>query len=223
MREVSSGPAAVDTLRRFAAVLAVCALSVVVVRLVLVQSFVIPSGSMEPTLQVGDRVLVSRAATRFGGIHRGDVLVFDGTGLFDPTTSRPDSRLARAGQTLAAALGVPVGERDYVKRVIGLPGDRVVCCDPQGRITVNGTALDEPYLFPGNPPSRQRFDVTVPAGRLWMMGDHRSSSADSRAHLDDPGGGTVPESRVLGRVVAVSWPLSRLGLVHGARPEEPQP
>lgn len=217
-----AGPAT-SGLRRFVTVLAVCALSVVVVRLVLVQSFVIPSGSMEPTLQVGDRVLVSRAATRFGGIHRGDVLVFDGTGIFDPTTARPASRLARAGQTLAAALGVPVGERDFVKRVVGLPGDRVVCCDAGGRITVNGRAVEEPYLYPGDRPSEQRFDVTVPQGRLWMMGDHRGSSADSRAHLADPGGGTVPLSRVLGRVVAVSWPPSHLAVVHGYRSEESQP
>jgi signal peptidase I len=212
-----------SNLRRFVTVLSVCALSVVVVRLVLVQSFVIPSGSMEPTLQVGDRVLVSRAATWLGGIHRGDVLVFDGTGVFDPASAPPASRLARAGQTLAAALGVPVGEKDFVKRVIGLPGDRVVCCDPQGRITVDGRAVDEPYLQPGDRPSDQRFDVVVPPGRLWMMGDHRSSSADSRAHLADPGGGTVPMSRVLGRVVAVSWPPSHLAVVHGSRSEESQP
>jgi signal peptidase I len=208
------------TLRRAVIVLAVTALSVVLVRLVLVQSFVIPSGSMEPTLKVGDRVLVSRLVTRFGGIHRGDVLVFDGNGGFDPAPPQPPGRLVRAGQVLAGALGVPVGERDYVKRVVGLPGDRVVCCDPQGRITVSGRPINEPYIDAGDAPSRVRFDVTVPPGRLWMMGDHRSSSADSRAHLGDPGGGTIPIGRVVGRVIAVSWPPSHLAVVHGYRAEE---
>ena len=212
--------AAVTPVRRLVSVLAVTALSVVVVRLVLVQSFVIPSGSMEPTLQVGDRVLVSRLVTRFGGIHRGDVLVFDGTGVFDPTPADPTSRLARSGRTLAGALGVPVGERDYVKRVVGLPGDRVVCCDPAGRITVDGEPVDEPYVYPGDSASAVRFDVRVPPGRLWMMGDHRSSSADSRAHLGDPGGGSVPIRRVVGRVVVVSWPPSHLAVVHGRPVEE---
>ena len=211
---------ALTPVRRLVSVLAVTALSVVVVRLVLVQSFVIPSGSMEPTLQVGDRVLVSRLVTRFGGIHRGDVLVFDGTGVFDPTPAGPTSRLAQSGRTLAAALGVPVGERDYVKRVVGLPGDRVVCCDPAGRITVDGEPVDEPYVYPGDSASAVRFDVRVPSGRLWMMGDHRSSSADSRAHLSDPGGGSVPIRRVVGRVVVVSWPPSHLAVVHGRPVEE---
>jgi len=182
----------------------------VVVRLVLVQSFVIPTTSMQPTLHAGDRVLVSRLDYRFGDVRRGDVIVFDGGGVFDPAQPVSSTMLARAGQAVAAALGGPVGERDYAKRVIGLPGDRVVCCDVAGRLTVNGTALSEPYLPVGTEPSTVRFDAVVLPGRLWVMGDNRENSADSRAHLGDPGGGTVPLAHVVGRVVAVWWPLNRL-------------
>jgi signal peptidase I len=105
----------------------------------------------------------------------------------------------------------PPGDRDFIKRVIGVGGDRVICCDADERITVNGIALNESdYLYPGNPPSRQAFDVLVPDGALWVLGDHRSASADSRAHLGDPGGGMVPVDRVIGRAFAIVWPLSRL-------------
>ena len=102
---------------------------------------------------------------------------------------------------------------DFVKRVVGLPGDHVQCCDVQGRVLVNGTPVSEPYLFPGDSPSAVVFNVTVPDGKLWVMGDHRSESADSRAHLGDPGGGMVPESKVVGRVMAVIWPPAHWGAV----------
>jgi len=106
---------------------------------------------------------------------------------------------------------VPPDSTDFVKRVIGLAGDHVVCCDAEGRITVNDVPLDEDsYIFPGDVPSDMNFDVIVPEGKLWMMGDHRSNSADSRYHLGDPGGGMVPQSRVVGRVMNVLWPLGRL-------------
>lgn len=179
------------------------------IRFFLVQTFVIPSGSMENTLRVGDRVLVSRWSYRFGEIQRGDVVVFDGDGVFNRSSAESDSPLASVGRGIARALGVPVGETDYVKRVIGLPGDRVTCCDAQGRLTVNGGSLSEPYLYPGDSPSELRFDIVVPEGRLWVMGDHRSDSGDSREHMREPSGGTVPVGQVVGRVVAVWWPLDR--------------
>jgi signal peptidase I len=188
---------------------AVAGVLLALVRLLLVQSFVIPSSSMEPGLRVGDRVLVAR----WGSVDRGDVVVFDGAGVFSADPVPPASGPARVGRALASALGVPVGERDFVKRVIGLPGDRVVCCDAAGRLSVNGQALDEPYLAPGDAASAVRFDVAVPAGRLWVMGDHRSVSGDSRSHLGDPGGGTVPLDQVVGRVVSVWWPLARASRV----------
>ena len=124
-----------STLRRAVTVVVAAAVAVVLVRAMLVQTFVIPSGSMEPTLRVGDRVLVSPAITTLRGVHRGDIVVFDGSGVFDPLNPPPTSALARAGRAVAAAAGVPVGARDYVKRVIGLPGDRVACCDDVGRLT----------------------------------------------------------------------------------------
>jgi signal peptidase I len=194
--------------RRLALTLVVAGLVVAGVRGFLVQTFVIPSGSMEPALQVGDRVVVSRLDYRFGEIRRGDVVVFDGDGVFT-SAGPPRSALAQAGRAVAQALGAPVGESDFVKRVIGVGGDHVQCCDDQGRITVNGRPLDEAYVYPGDDPSDVPFDATVPSGHVWVMGDHRSSSADSREHLGDPGGGMVPVDRVVGRVIAVWWPWSR--------------
>lgn len=204
--------------RRWVVLAVVAALAVAAVRGLLVQSFVIPSGSMQPTLQVGDRVLVSRPAYRLGEVSRGDVVVFDGVGVFDPQPELTSTGLARAGRAAAAGLGVPVGARDYVKRVVGLPGERVRCCDEMGRITVDGRALDERYVQVGDTPSDMRFDVLVPPGRVWVMGDHRSASADSRTHQEQAGGGTVPTSRIVGRVVAVYWPLERAGRVPRADP-----
>ena len=184
------------------------------IRTFLVQPFYIPSGSMENTLQRGDRVLVDKVSYRFGDIRRGDVVVFNGLNSFTPEVqSQPAGNLLqRSLRAVAAAVGVaPPGEQDFIKRVIGIPGDRVRCCDSKGRVTVNGVGINErPYLYPGDAPSESTFDVKVPKGRLWVMGDHRSSSADSRSHLGDPGGGTVPEDKVIGRAFSVVWPPSRI-------------
>ena len=182
---------------------------------VVAKPFSIPSGSMEPTLQVGDRVLVNRLVYHFRPIARGDVVIFDGTDSFVAQSSVPardpvTGLLTSIGQAFGL---VPPDGSDFVKRVIGLPGDRVQCCDLQGRLLVNGTPVDEPYVLPGDVPSEQAFSVLVPEGKLWVMGDHRSQSADSRAHLGDPGGGMVPESKVIGRVMAVVWPPPHWGAV----------
>lgn len=172
--------------------------------------FYIPSESMQPLLDPGDRIGVVRAGVDPAPIRRGDVVVFDGRGSFAPLTSGR----GWAGDLVQGAaewLGIVPTETVYVKRVVGVGGDHVRCCTASGKIEVNGQPLDEPYLFPGDAPSEQRFDVVVPAGRLWLLGDHRSASADSRALLGAPGGGLVRADKVIGRPVAILWPLDRLG------------
>jgi signal peptidase I len=205
------------SLRRDLGVLVGIALVItLLVRAFVLQAFYIPSGSMEDTLHVGDRVLVSKLSYRLGDIHRGDVIVFDGTDSFAPEVAPPSGVLGRVGRSVGAFFGMAPSEHDFVKRVIGLPGDSVVCCNTAGQLLVDGIAVAEPYLYAGDRASAQAFNIVVPAGRLWVMGDHRSDSADSRSHLGDPGGGTVPESRVIGKVVSVYWPLGRIGTPAGA-------
>ncbi|MEI2827077.1 MAG: signal peptidase I [Dermatophilaceae bacterium] len=184
----------------------------VVIRAFLVQSFVVPTGSMENTLVPGDRILVSRL-DRGPSIERGDVVVFDGTDTWGaPSTASRQTGIAGILSSMASFVSLGSGA-DYVKRVVGVPGDRVKCCDTAGRLTVNGVVVDEPYLYPGNAASTTPFDVIVPAGRIWVMGDHRSNSADSRAHLGQPGGGMIPLDDVVGRAWLRYWPLDRIGSI----------
>jgi signal peptidase I len=201
-----------SVLRDLPVLVLVAAALTLVLRLLVVQAFYIPSGSMEPTLSVGDRVLVSKLSYLGRDVGRGDVVVFDGRDSFAQAPNAASiGLLGRVAGAVGGFLGVAPSEHDFVKRVVGVGGDRVVCCDATGRLTVNGAPLDEPYLRPGEAASGVRFDVLVPPGRLWLMGDHRSDSADSRAHLGDPGGGTVPQDRVIGRVVLNFWPVGSAG------------
>ncbi len=190
------------------AVTVVVALAIaVLVKTFLVQPFYIPSESMEQTLLVGDRVLVSKLEPGPLQLERGDVVVFvDPGGWLEGTP--PEPGLGTRVLTFVGLLPANSGEH-LIKRVVGLPGDTVRCCDADGRLEVNGVPIDEPYLFPGDVPSSLDFEVTVPEGRLWVMGDHRSVSSDSRFHLGDPGGGSIPADAVVGRAVLVMWPLSR--------------
>ncbi|MET1155822.1 signal peptidase I [Arthrobacter sp.] len=194
---------------RFVLAIVVCAVVLsAIVRATLVDVYYIPSGSMEPLLETGDRVLVSRTDYRFGEIRRGGLVVFDGRGSFAPFNSGNSpfvDLLQQAGQWL----GVAGSDTIYVKRVIGLPGDTVECCGPDGRLQINGEPVQEDYIFDGDAPSNMEFSVQVPKDRLWLMGDHRSASADSRALLGAPGGGMVPVERVIGRPLSIIWPLDR--------------
>jgi signal peptidase I len=200
-------------------VLIVVALAIaLLIKTFVVQAFYIPSSSMENTLDIGDKVLVNKIVYHFRSIDRGDVIVFNGDGSWDPAApANPSNPVAsgvdRLGHAIVGLFGISP-DQDFIKRVIGVPGDHVACCDASGRITVNGVPLNEKsYLYPGNPPSVVKFSIIVPPGRLWVMGDHRSVSYDSRGHRGDPGGGTIPESQVIGRAFVIMWPPSRAGLL----------
>ena len=179
----------------------------------LVQFFYIPSGSMENTLQIKDRVAVNKVPFISNNIKRGDVVVFR-----DPNNWLPEiidystnQYLAKAKSALVAVGVLPNPAKQYlVKRVVGVGGDRVVCCTKDGKLTINGVEVTEPYIFAGNKPSEMNFDVTVPKGKLWVMGDHRGASADSRYHQEDINKGFVPASKVSGRVVGVIWPFKNI-------------
>ena len=176
-----------------------------------VQVFSIPSGSMENTLLPGDRILVNKMVYRLRPIERGDIVVFSGSGSWDPPTQGPGNSFARFWDDVTGLVGIAGPGTDYVKRVIGVPGDHVVCCNALGQVTVNGVALSEKsYIYPGAAPSQIRFNITVPPGRLWVMGDNRADSDDSRYRTGDPGGGTIPESAVVGRAFLIIFPLSRI-------------
>jgi signal peptidase I len=195
--------------------LAVALLISLLIKTFLLQAFLIPSESMEDTLLVHDRVLVNKLADKPDEIHRGDVVVFRDPGGWLPADADSGGGVRAAIHSALVFVGVApsTSARDLVKRVIGIGGDRVVCCDSKKRITVNGIPLSEPYLYPGDraSPSLAEFVVRVPQGGLWVMGDHRSESADSRFHLGDPGGGFVPVDDVVGRAFARVWPFGRAG------------
>lgn len=175
---------------RITLTLLVCLLFLLLLSTFVLRPFQIPSGSMEQGLRIGDRVLVNKLAYRFGAApQRGDIVVFDGTGYF--------------------------GHADYIKRVVGVGGDRVVCCDREGSIQVNGRPVDESgFLYPGDSPSTVPFDVVVPGGTLFVLGDHRSDSSDSRDHLGSPGGGMIPVDDVIGRADGIIWPFGHATRLH---------
>jgi signal peptidase I len=192
--------------------LAIAAVIAVGVHSFLFQAFFIPTGSMENTLKVGDRVIVNRLSYKVGHVQRGQIVVFSGVDSWSPegSVTTPHNPVLRELSKVGSYLGfAPSGEQDFIKRVIGVPGDRVVCCNAQGRITVNGHPLIENYLYPGSDNRTLPFDITVPAGHLWVEGDHRNDSADSRSHTGLPGGGSIPINKVIGRAFVIVWPFSR--------------
>ncbi len=196
--------------REFPILVVIALLLAVVIKTYAIQAFFIPSGSMQNTLAINDRVLVNKIVYHLRGIHRGDIVVFNGDGSWDPGTVPVSGNVAQQfADGFASMFGFGHPGDILIKRVIGLPGDHVACCDAQGRVTVNGVALTEQsYLYPSDIPSEMRFNIIVPPGRLWVMGDHRQISEDSRDHMGEPGGGTVPESAVIGRAFIIIWPPS---------------
>jgi len=185
-----------------------------VVKTFLFRSFFIPSASMENTLMVDDRIIVNELVPDVFPLQHGDVVVFSDPGGWLPNYDAPDPDLVTAALDLIATVvgfGGSDSEDHLVKRLIGLPGDRVVCCDANGLLQVNGKSVNEPYILttPNHEASSgMKFDITVPDDSLWVMGDNRYDSADSRYNQDKPGNGFVSIDKVVGRAVVVSWPIS---------------
>ncbi|MCU1615710.1 MAG: lepB [Frankiales bacterium] len=210
-------------LRELPVLLVIAFVLALLVKTFLVQAFFIPSGSMEQTLHgcpgcTGDRVLVNKVPYWFGEPKPGDIVVFKGPDTWTPevTVTPPSNWFSGAVLWLGRAVGVaPPSEDDFIKRVIATAGQTVQCCDSRGRVTVDGKPLDEPYIYQNTPLDQRAFGpVTVPEGRLWVMGDHRSNSADSRSHISDRYSGTIAVSDVIGKAAVVVWPLNRFHILH---------
>jgi signal peptidase I len=217
-RQASKG----SLLRELPVLLLIAFVLALLVKTFLVQAFFIPSGSMEQTLHgcpgcTGDRVLVNKVPYWFGDPEPGDVVVFKGPDTWSPEiqVEEPSNWLTGALLWVGRTIGVaPPSEDDFIKRVIATEGQSVKCCDAEGRVTVDGEPLEEPYIFENSPLESRAFDaVVVPDGRLWVMGDHRSASADSKAHVDDKYSGTVGVEDVIGKASVIVWPPSRIGLL----------
>lgn len=205
------------------------------IKALLIQAFSIPSGSMMHTLEIKDRVLVNKLIYDVRGIHRGEIVVFNGIDDWAPEgeVSKPTTTIGKGLHKVGTFFGVVSDDKDYIKRVIGLPGDRVMCCSPSGKVVVQAPGHDpvelhEPYLLEASdaedtnkwfcaaghdqascPPGSQ--GLLVPKGRLWVMGDHRGFSCDSRCHITDSHQGTIPMNRVVGRAFVVVYPIDRWG------------
>jgi signal peptidase I len=208
-----------SVLREFP-ILVIVALAVsLFIKSFLVQFFYIPSGSMENTLQINDRVAVNKIPFISNSINRGDVVVFrdPSNWLPEPYVDNQNKVIAKIKDGLVLVGVLPNPAKQYlVKRVIGIAGDNVVGKD--GVVTINGKKTTEPYIFAGNKASELDFNVTVPEGKIWVMGDHRGASADSRYHQDDVNNGFVPESKVTGRVLGIIWPIKNVGTVPSQDP-----
>jgi signal peptidase I len=182
----------------------------VAIKAFLIRSFYIPSGSMLETLQINDRIIVNVMVPELFPVEHGDVLVFRDPGGWlgaVPTQQKPP--IEQFGDFVLGTFGItaPDSAEHLVKRVIGLPGDTVECCDAEGRIMINGVAIDETYVRAGSNPSDLEFKVKVPLDSFWMMGDNRGNSTDSRYHQDLPSKGFVAQEFVVGKAFVISWPI----------------
>ncbi len=211
-RRRASGSKGMGLLRETAIIVVSALVLSWLIKTLLVQAFFIPSPSMSDTMVKGDRVMVTRLVPRVLDIHRGDIVVFKDPdnwlrGQYVPPDYGPVGNAVVTGLTAIGLMPQDTGEH-LIKRVIGTPGDHVVCCDADGKLEINGVAITETeYMKPGSIPSQKEFDVVVPDGMLWVMGDNRQDSADSRYHMDDPGRGFVPIDNVVGTAFATVWPF----------------
>jgi signal peptidase I len=177
----------------------------------LVRSFFVPSGSMLSTLQIDDRIIVNELVPNVVPIERGDVVVFkDPGGWLGTISTKAQTPVEATADWFLSAFGLtaPDSSQHLVKRVIGVGGDHIVCCSADGKLTINGKAITETYLDKGVKPSEVKFDVTVPEGSIWVMGDNRGNSEDSRFHGDLPSKGFVGKQFIVGRAILISWPTS---------------
>lgn len=210
----------VTFLRDVLVIILIAVLVSFLVKTFLVRSFYIPSGSMEDTLLINDRILVDEITPRFGAYEHGDIVVFrDPGGWLPPSTDPARPPVIEAADWVLSLVGLSAPDSDdhLVKRIIGLPGDHVVCCNALGQLSVNGVPIDETDYIEvptgESAASADAFDVTVPEGSLWVLGDNRYRSKDSRYNQDQPGDGFVPLENVVGRAFLVTWPLSRFGML----------
>ena len=197
-------------LRELVTVVGTALILSILVRTFLIQAFYVPSASMEDTLQENDRIIVSKISTQFTGVNRENVIVFHDPGgwLGEGFPNPYDTPVGRVLQAIGI---VPANSgNDLVKRVIGVANDTVKCCDIQGRIVLNGAGIDEPYIKDGSTTDQVTFEVLVPEGHVFVMGDNRGNSEDSRFHLDK-NNGMVPEEEIIGRVAMRIWPIGRIG------------
>ncbi|WP_407695380.1 signal peptidase I [Sinomonas albida] len=197
-------------LREIALILVISIVLSFVIKTFFFKAFYIPSESMVPTLEENDRIFVNLMVPRNFALQRGDVIVFKDTKGWLPPSG--DSQQNWFQESLEFIGLLPdTSQQHLIKRLVGLPGDHVICCDAQQRITVNGVALSEPYVNPAEAPRAVPFDVTVPAGKVWVMGDNRNHSSDSRFHnASQPGNGFIDMGDIEGQATVIAWPLNRL-------------
>lgn len=207
----SGGNPLLGWLKEIATVVVIAVVLSFLIKTFLFRAFFIPSESMVNTLDVDDRIFVNLLVPEPFSLSRGDVVVFrDTKGWLPPAPAKEQGPFTWVQDGLTFVGLLPDNsEQHLVKRVIGLPGDHVVCCDAGGKLTINGTAVDEAYINPAEVPQVRNFDVTVPEGKVWVMGDNRNHSADSRAHMEADGG-FIDLKDLEGKAAVIAWPLNRI-------------